>query len=95
MIHIERKKIFKRYLKNEFIWDSIVIVPFLIHYFGVPYTDFVLLFRITRVSKMFENIEEATSIREKFAATLDLGRLIYLLIFSSHIIACVWHFVGI
>jgi len=51
--------------------------------------------RVTRVSAMFENIEQVTSIREKFAAFVDIGKLIYLLIFVSHMCACTWHYIGI
>ena len=35
-----------------------------------------------------------TSIRERFASTLDIGKLIYFLIFVCHICACSWHFLG-
>jgi len=44
---------------------------------------------------MFENIEDITSIRENFATILDLGKLIYINIFVSHICACAWHYVGV
>jgi potassium voltage-gated channel Eag-related subfamily H protein 5 len=44
---------------------------------------------------MFENIEDITSIREKFATILDLVKLIYINIFVSHICACAWHYVGV
>jgi hypothetical protein len=62
---------------------------------GVPFMDFFLLMRITRVSKIVEDIEEATSIRERFVTILDLGKLIYILIFSSHVCACIWHYIGL
>jgi potassium voltage-gated channel Eag-related subfamily H protein 5 len=44
---------------------------------------------------MFENLEQVTSIRERFAATLDIGKLIYFLIFICHICACSWHYLGV
>lgn len=57
--------------------------------------QFFLLLRVTRVSKLVENIEESTSIREKFSAILDLGKLIYFLIFVNHVCACLWHYIGV
>jgi potassium voltage-gated channel Eag-related subfamily H protein 5 len=56
--------------------------------------DFVLILRVKRVATMFENLEEVTLIRQRFAAIIDLGKLIYLLIFVNHICACAWHFLG-
>lgn len=73
----------------------LIYFRFLISKFNIPYMDFVLLLRITRISKMFENIEETTSIRDKFAAFLDLGKLIYINIFVSHFCACAWHYLGV
>jgi potassium voltage-gated channel Eag-related subfamily H protein 5 len=63
--------------------------------FDIPYVEFVLLLRATRVSKIVQNIEDATSIRDKFAAPIDLAKLIYFLIFVSHMCACSWHYLAI
>ncbi len=56
--------------------------------------DFVLLLRIKRVATMFENLEEVTLLRERFAAIIDIGKLIYLLVFVNHTCACAWHLLG-
>jgi potassium voltage-gated channel Eag-related subfamily H protein 5 len=55
----------------------------------------VLLLRVRRVSKIVESLEELTSVREKFAAVIDLSKLFFLLVFVSHICGCAWHYLGI
>jgi len=43
---------------------------------------------------MVEKFEENTSVRDKFGAILDLGKLICINIFISHLCACGWHYIG-
>ncbi|CAK65385.1 unnamed protein product (macronuclear) [Paramecium tetraurelia] len=94
MIHESRQKIFKHYVQGEFAYDLIVVIPFLISQYKIPYINFMLLLRITRVKKIFEQIEEISLIREKFAAPIDICKLLYFLILVSHMLGCAWHFVG-
>ena len=60
----------------------------------IPFIKLILLLRIKKISLLFENLEETTSIREKFATFIDLGKLVYINIFVSHFCACSWHFIG-
>ncbi|CAD8103904.1 unnamed protein product [Paramecium sonneborni] len=92
--HTIQKKIFKHYVQRDFVYDLIVVIPFLISQYEIPYINFVLLLRITRVKKIFEQIEEISLIREKFAAPIDICKLLYFLILVSHMLGCAWHFVG-
>jgi hypothetical protein len=39
---------------SNFWWDLIVVIPFIVSQFQIPYTDFTLLFRVTRVRVMAE-----------------------------------------
>ncbi|CAD8120687.1 unnamed protein product [Paramecium sonneborni] len=94
MIHESRRKIFKHYFQGDFAYDLIVVIPFLISQYQIPYINFVLLLRITRVKKIFEQIEEISLIRDKFAAPIDICKLLYFLILVSHMLGCAWHFVG-
>ncbi|CAD8120396.1 unnamed protein product [Paramecium sonneborni] len=43
---------------------------------------------------MVEQIEEITLIREKFAAPLDIIKLMFFMVFVSHIFGCAWHYIG-
>jgi len=67
----------------------------LISRFNLPYIEFILILRVTKISSMFENIEDNTSIRERFAAFIDLGKLVYINIFVCHICACAWHYIAV
>jgi hypothetical protein len=57
--------------------------------------DYILLLRVNRLSTLFKSLEENTQMRDKFAALIDLGKLIYINIFVSHLCACAWHFIGV
>jgi hypothetical protein len=43
---------------------------------------------------MFDNIEEALNLRERFSAIVDLMRLIYFVVFVGHFCACAWYFLA-
>jgi hypothetical protein len=68
---------------------------FLLSQWKVPYMDFLLLLRISKVSLIVETLEDNSSVRDRFGAILDLGKLICINIFISHLCACAWHYIGI
>jgi hypothetical protein len=82
------------YLKNNFIVDSIILIPFVISKFNIPYIEFILLLRINRVFYIFRNLEELLNLREHFAAIIDISKSIFFFVFMSHLIACSWHFLA-
>lgn len=90
-INYDRKAILVNYMKGDFFIDMLVIIPVFIRQYDVPYVEFALLLRITRVKSLFENVEEALNLREKFAPIVDLVKLIYFVIFVSHFCACAWY----
>ncbi|CAD8060203.1 unnamed protein product [Paramecium primaurelia] len=92
---LNRGQIFKHYLKGKFILDFIVIIPFVIGRQNIPYIEFVLLFRVSRIMHIFENIVETLNLRVNFASTVDIVSLMSTFLFASHIIACFWHFIAI
>lgn len=47
-----------------------------------------------RISKMFENLEEALNLRESFAAFIDLLRIFFLVIIVGHFCACAWYYIA-
>lgn len=61
-MHTNRKEIFKHYLTNNFFWDLIGVIPFLVSLLNIPYVDFALLIRVTRVKTMVENLEEVLNL---------------------------------
>ncbi|CAD8158570.1 unnamed protein product [Paramecium pentaurelia] len=92
---LNRAQIFKHYLKGKFALDFIVLIPFMIGRSNVPYIEFVLLFRVSRVMYIFENIVETMNLRVNFASVVDIISLMSTFLFASHIIACFWHFIAI
>ncbi|CAK77349.1 unnamed protein product (macronuclear) [Paramecium tetraurelia] len=92
---LNRGQIFKHYLKGKFALDFIVLIPFMIGRSNVPYIEFVLLFRVSRVMYIFENIVETMNLRVNFASAVDIISLMSTFLFASHIIACIWHFIAI
>jgi potassium voltage-gated channel Eag-related subfamily H protein 5 len=71
-INSNRKSIIINYIRGDFLIDFIVIIPFFIRQYGIPYIEFVLLLRVTRIKSLFDNVEEVLNLREKFAAVVDL-----------------------
>ena len=44
---------------------------------------------------MMRYMEDVLNLREKYAATIDLSKLIYMMLFVSHFCACAFYYVGI
>jgi len=53
MVHQHRKDIFMNYLKGNFLYDLIIIIPFFISKYNIPYANFMLLLRISRLEINF------------------------------------------
>jgi hypothetical protein len=95
IIHTNRKQIFKHYVGSNFWWDLIVVIPFIVSQFNIPYTDFTLLLRVTRIRSMVEQLEEVLNMKEKYQAVFDLLKLGYFVIFVAHFCGCAWHYLAI
>lgn len=72
MMHTDRSAIVRNYLGGNFKWDLIVVIPFIASQFNIPYADFTLLLRVTRVQSMVFNLEEILNLKESFQAVFDL-----------------------
>lgn len=62
LMHEDRKSIIKHYVKGNFIWDLIVVVPFLMSYLDIPFVRYALLLRLTRLSSLMNSIEEVLNL---------------------------------
>ena len=49
------------YLTGHFAWDLMIVLPFFLEKFGVHYTNFLMLMRLTRVKKMLTKIEQISN----------------------------------
>jgi hypothetical protein len=52
----------KHYVKGNFLWDLIVIIPFLFSYMDIPFVRYTLLLRLTRLSPLMTSIEEVLNL---------------------------------
>lgn len=102
-MHEDRKSIVKHYLKDNFFWDLIVVIPFLMSNMNIPFVRYTLLFRLTRLAPLMESIEEMLNLeviinkydQENIQIVVDLLKLIFFLVLTGHFCGCAWHFVAL
>ena len=70
MIHRNQFEIFKNYAKGKLLFDIVVVVPLLLSMLDLPILKFSLLFRVFRVPKMIESIEEVINPKQYTATIL-------------------------
>lgn len=99
-------KICVHYMKNSFCLDFLTLVPILLQKFkneektGIfsQYYDDYLLFifylKIRRFGKIFARLEELLLTNINFHHLISLLKLIFRIIFISHIFACLWIYMG-
>ena len=94
----KRSSICKNYLSGPMFRD---ILSFFSQIVGIYYRnaftlycDLFILLRTYNLKKIFRSIEEYIAVDEKLYNTLALFKLIFGVFFLSHILACLWHFVG-
>ncbi|CAD8147818.1 unnamed protein product [Paramecium pentaurelia] len=95
LMHEDRKQIMKHYVKGNFFWDIIVIIPFLISYMDIPFVRYTLLLRLTRLSPLMTSIEEVLNLEDNMQVFLDLLKLIFFLLLTGHFCGCAWHWVAV
>jgi hypothetical protein len=49
LMHEDRKSIVKHYIKGNFFWDLVVVIPFLMSNLNIPFVRYTLLLRLTRL----------------------------------------------
>ncbi|CAD8120838.1 unnamed protein product [Paramecium sonneborni] len=95
LMHEDRKSIVKHYLKDNFFWDLVVVIPFMMSNMNIPFVRYTLLLRLTRLSPLMESIEEMLNLEENIQIIVDLFKLIFFLVLTGHFCGCAWHFVAL
>lgn len=91
-----RTKIFKHYLKYDFILDLFTIVPLFINYISsMKFLETFMLIRIINLDKMIRRLEEYMQLQGKKEGVFQLIKMIINLLFLAHLCACVWHYIGL
>ena len=65
MIHRRKTEMFSNYIRNNFWWDLVVVIPFILSSFSIPFTEYTLLIRVTRVRSMMESLEDVINLKEE------------------------------
>ncbi|KAM3138944.1 hypothetical protein pb186bvf_008957 [Paramecium bursaria] len=95
VIHQKRGQIFTFYIqKGSFWWDLLIVIPYVLAQFNIPYIQFVLLLRVTRVRSMIQGVEDLLNLKESWQAVLELAKLVYFIILVAHMCSCAWHLLG-
>lgn len=98
-----RSQILANYKKKELIYDVtcfLILIYTLVIESYFPKKHFLHFFQLIYIIKypVFENIlvnfEEIINVDEKFEALLSLSKLFIKLFFFSHLVACVWFYLG-
>lgn len=88
LMHEDRKSIVKHYLKDNFFWDLIVVIPFLMSNMNIPFVRYTLLLRLTRLAPLMESIEEMLNLEVKLYI-YDLGKYLnYCRSFKTYLFSC-------
>ncbi|CAD8107224.1 unnamed protein product [Paramecium primaurelia] len=93
-IHKNHKDIFRNYARYELRWDLLIAIPFILSSFKIPYTEYILMLRITKVKKLIDQIEEAINPSITMQTVMELFKSVFLLLFVSHCCACLWNLIG-
>ena len=84
----QRSKIIQHYLRGNFTWDLIIIIPFFISlYFKVQYLDITLILRSNKLLKITNKIFELLCLRDLQAAIFDFTKLVILILCIAHFLA--------
>ncbi|CAD8090709.1 unnamed protein product [Paramecium sonneborni] len=93
-IHRDKQEILKHYASLQLWWDLMIVIPFILSSYSVPYTEYILLLRVTKVKSMIEAIEEVTNPSVNVQTLLELFKSMFLVLFVSHFCACLWNLIG-
>ncbi|CAD8204597.1 unnamed protein product [Paramecium octaurelia] len=93
-IHRDKQEILKHYASLQLWWDLMIVIPFILSSYSVPYTEYILLLRVTKVKSMIEAIEEVTNPSINVQTLLELFKSMFLVLFVSHFCACLWNLIG-
>ena len=96
---IERTAVIQRYIKSEFLFDSLAMLSLILDYSQDSLTylkgfesllKLIFFFKYPILNQLIRNVEEIINFDEKIVAFISLSKLFIKMIFLAHIIACFW-----
>ncbi len=107
---MDSKKIMVNYFKKLLLVDIMVIFPIFFtfeenEYIGaerrgtlynskVSIIKLLFVFRLIKLARTFYHIEQILSNNEKIEGILSLLKLCLKILFTAHLFACIWYFIG-
>ncbi|CAD8096172.1 unnamed protein product [Paramecium sonneborni] len=91
-----RKRLIKRYLKQEFLIDLVLIIPFFIgRQFDFIYLDLVIILKVFQISKLTNSLFNRLELTQQQTTIFELIKLIFFILLCAHFSACIWHKLGV
>jgi hypothetical protein len=90
---LNHNQIARHYLKQHFLQDMLSCIPIFVKQFTL--LEILQLVRIHRLSDIMENLEDSFNLRTKFAALIDVTKLLFFFLFVCHLIACSWYYISV
>lgn len=88
-----KMKIVKHYIKTNLFLDCISLIPFAFAiYFDSKFVQLFFMIRIFFLRKLINNFDEYFQFNEKIQGIIDMIKLLFIVCFLSHFIACIWHY---
>ena len=108
IVIVEKGEIVKHYIKKGLVFDLFSYFPVIIqgiirknyplvfqtYGFAIKYLQLLMFFKIKRVKVAVSNFEEIIASSGGHDFILSAFRLIYVILFVTHLNACVWHAVA-
>jgi len=93
---INRREVFSKYIHGSFIFDILSIFPLIWNYQMCTmsisnYLNLIFFLKYSNFKKILQRFEELLFLDQNILA---LGKMIFRMLFVSHIFACFWFFVG-
>lgn len=96
-VYVHNKwKIILHYMKKKFILDCLSLIPFAFAiYFESKFVQLFFILRIFNLRTLVNNLDEYFQFNEKIQGIIDMIKLLFIVCFLSHFIACIWHFFAV
>ena len=86
-------KILLRYIRKDLVLDSLTLLPFAFAiYLEIKFVQLFFMLRLFNLRSLINTVDEYFQLNEKVQGVVDLCKLLFVICFLSHFIACIWHY---
>ncbi|KAL4482714.1 hypothetical protein ABPG73_021374 [Tetrahymena malaccensis] len=95
LVEIDRIKIIKRYIKQFLLRDIISLFSLIMtQQTNVSYYSLLFFVRIPQLFKILEEHAEYFQLEQKYYNYYQLGNLLFMIFYISHICGCIFHYIS-